>query len=52
MLRIEYITENKSGADVLVSVRSIIDPTIADSENDPIVAGDTAYKTETRKART
>ena len=47
MLRIEYITENKSGADVLVSVRSIIDPTIADSENDPIVAGDTAYKTET-----
>ena len=47
MLRIEYTAANKTGEDVNFSVRTIIDPTIADSESDPVCAGDKAYTSET-----
>lgn len=47
MLKIEYTVENKTDENVNVSIRSIIDPTIAGTENDPIVIGTQAYTTET-----
>lgn len=47
MLKIEYIVENKTDENVNVSIRSIIDPTIAGTENDPIVIGTQEYTTET-----
>lgn len=47
MLRIEYIAENKTEDDVKISVRTVIDPTIADSESDAVQVSGTAYTTET-----
>lgn len=47
MLKIEYTVENKTDENVNVSIRSIIDPTIAGDENDPIVIKDQAYTTDT-----
>ncbi len=47
MLKIEYIVENKTNENVNVSIRSIIDPTIAGTENDPIVIENQKYTTET-----
>jgi YD repeat protein len=47
MLRIEYLAENKTDKDVLVSIRLIIDPTISDSESDPITVNGNVLENET-----
>lgn len=47
MLRIQYSAENKTEDNAVVSVRAIIDPTISDSESDPIQIKDTSYTKET-----
>lgn len=46
MLKIEYTVENKTDENVNVSIRSIIDPTIAGTENDPIVVNSRSYMAE------
>lgn len=46
MLRIEYLAENKTNEDVLVSIRLLIDPTLSDSENDPITVNGKALENE------
>lgn len=46
MLRIEYKIENKTGEDVSATVRTIVDPTIAGSESDPIKVGGVSYTEE------
>ncbi len=47
MLRIEYIAENKTDSDISIAVRTVIDPTIADSESDAVQVGGSAYTKET-----
>ncbi len=47
MLRIEYLAENKTDKDVLVSIRLLIDPTISDSESDPITVNGSTLENET-----
>lgn len=46
MLGIEYTIENKTDEDVSVTVRAVVDPTIADSETDPVMVGDDFYTEE------
>lgn len=47
MLKIEYTAVNKNDDSAMVSVRAIIDPTIADSETDSIIVNKAEYKDET-----
>lgn len=47
MLKIEYSAVNKNEESVMVSVRAVIDPTIADSDSDAIIVNKAEYKEET-----
>lgn len=47
MLKIEYYAVNNNDDNVLVSVRAVIDPTIADSESDSIIVDKAEYSEET-----
>ncbi|MGN1134005.1 MAG: hypothetical protein ACI4RN_06070, partial [Oscillospiraceae bacterium] len=52
MLLVQYSSKNNTGSDVLLSVRIIIDPTLAASETDLIQADGTIFATETVKNET
>ncbi len=47
MLKIEYSAVNKNDDSAVVSVRAVIDPTIADSETDSIIVDKAEYTSET-----
>ena len=47
MLKIEYSAVNKNEDNAMLTVRAVIDPTIADSESDAIIVGKAEYLEET-----
>ena len=49
MLLVEYSSKNNTGADALISMRIIIDPTLSGSETDFIQADGNVFKIETVK---
>lgn len=49
MLLVEYSSKNNTGADALISMRIIIDPTLSDSETDFIQADGNVFKIESVK---